>query len=77
MTDTIIRDDIRDCCNDDHFFVFEEMLERIMMAFLRDPWVAKNLKAISALPMVCKSGSGNSVGYFPPAGVVPFKHFCL
>ena len=72
--DKIILEDSRDVCNDDKFFIFHELLEKIYMCFLRDPWVSENLRALPNLPLVGTS-EGKPIGNVPPCGVIPFKHF--
>lgn len=72
--DKIVLEDSRDVCNDDKFFIFHELLEKIFMSFLRDTFVAENLKALPNLPLIGIS-EGKSVGSIPPCGVIPFKYF--
>lgn len=72
--DKIVLEDSRDVCNDDKFFIFHELLEKIFMCFLRDSYVAENLKALPNLPLMGIS-EGKSVGVIPPCGVIPFKYF--
>ena len=72
--DKIIQDDSRDVCNDDKFFIFHELLEKIYMSFLRDPWVSENLRALPNLSII-GINEGKPIGNVPPCGVIPFKHF--
>jgi hypothetical protein len=72
--DKIVLEDSRDVCNDDKFFIFHELLEKIYMCFLRDPAVAENLKALPNHPLIGIS-EGKSIGHIPPCGVIPFKYF--
>lgn len=70
----MIQLDARDVCNDDRFFIFHETLEKIFMAFVRDPWVGENLRALPNLPMVGLI-DGRTIGNVPPCTVIPFKRF--
>lgn len=72
--DKIVLEDSRDVCNDDKFFIFHELVEKVFMCFLRDPWVSENLRALPNLPLVGIS-EGRSIGNVPPCGVIPFKNF--
>ncbi|OMJ86828.1 hypothetical protein SteCoe_11604 [Stentor coeruleus] len=72
--DRIVQEDSSDVCNDDKFFIFHELLEKIYMSFLRDPWVSENLRALPNLPIVGIS-EGKPIGSVPPCGIIPFKHF--
>ena len=76
LTDQIIREDCADVANDDKYFIFHDLLEKIIMCMLRDPWIIKNIKSLSTIPMACKSGNGKTVGFFPPSGVLPMRYFC-
>ena len=73
--DKVMLEDIRDCCNDDKFFIFHENLEQMVMCFLRDPWVSENLKTLPNLPMAGVTADGRYIGNVPLCGVIPFKHF--
>ncbi|CAG9314513.1 unnamed protein product [Blepharisma stoltei] len=73
--DKVILYDARDVCNDDRFFIFHEVLEKIFMAFVRDPWVGENLRALPNLPLTGISNDGRSIGNVPPCSVIPFKRF--
>lgn len=41
VTDDLIRLDVQDTCDHEEFFVFEEQLEQVMLAFSRDPDVPR------------------------------------
>lgn len=42
LTDEMLRNDVKHTCDDENYFVFEEMMGSIMRAFSRDIWVLKN-----------------------------------
>lgn len=72
--DRIVFEDSRDVCNDDKFFIFHDLLEKIYMGFLRDPWVYENIRALPNLPII-GINEGKPIGNVPPCGIIPFKHF--
>lgn len=75
LLDPILQMDVRDCCNDDHYFIFQEIIEKVVFFFMRDPWVEENLKSRCGTPLVLKGADRKELGCFPPAGLVPIKHF--
>ena len=42
--DELLRNDIKDMCNDDKYFIFEEILVQALFCFFRDPTVPDLLK---------------------------------
>ena len=75
LLDPIMQMDVRDCCNDDHYFIFQEIVEKVVFFFLRDPWVEENCRVRSGTPLVLKGADRKELGLFPPSGVIPIKHF--
>ena len=45
--DEMLRNDIKDMCNDDKYFIFEEILVQALFCFFRDPTVPGLLKVSS------------------------------
>eukprot|EP00698_Gefionella_okellyi_P017655 TRINITY_DN5202_c0_g1_i1.p1 TRINITY_DN5202_c0_g1~~TRINITY_DN5202_c0_g1_i1.p1 ORF type:complete len:325 (-),score=71.51 TRINITY_DN5202_c0_g1_i1:1086-2060(-) len=76
LCDDLVRLDVRATSNDDNYFIFEDMMDSVLLAFLRDKWVLANA---SAAPMTIAGHSrgGQRVGTFPSCGVVPFKGISL
>jgi hypothetical protein len=72
LTDNLYRLDVHHTADNDNFFPFEEVLEKVMMNFSRDPWLADNCKCAVVAPMVGKTQDGLEAGRIPPSGVVPF-----
>ena len=79
----MIHADIIEFCNDDKFFIFEDMIEVCVNAFFRDKYVLDNIKCKPHTPVVGVAGSDRIVGAFPPSGIVPclsfssyFANFC-
>ena len=42
--DEMLRNDIKDMCNDDKYFIFEEIIVQALFSFFRDPTVPDLLK---------------------------------
>jgi hypothetical protein len=72
LTDTLYRLDARQIGDNDNFFPFEEVLEKVMMVFARDTWLADHCKCNVLAPMLGKTQDGTEVGRVPPSGVPPF-----
>ena len=47
--DRIILADVKHCQNDDNYFVFEELLNSIMLFWSRDEWFADKLDSVNQL----------------------------
>lgn len=71
--DKIIQSDVYETCNDEKFFIFHEFLEKMMMCFMRDPWVSDNLRTLPNLAFSGFNDAGKPVGRIPPSGVIPFE----
>ena len=64
-----------DFCNDDKYFIFEDMIEMCIMIFFRDKQVLENIKCKPHTPIVGMASADRIVGAYPPAGVLPCKYF--
>jgi hypothetical protein len=71
--DKIIQSDVYETCNDEKFFIFHEFLEKMMMCFMRDPWVSDNLRTLPNLAFSGFNDAGKPMGRIPPCGVIPFE----
>lgn len=47
----MLRNDIKDMCNDDKYFIFEEIIVQALFSFFRDPTVPDLLKVSENLPV--------------------------
>lgn len=77
LIDGLVAGDVREICDHAHYFVFEEVMRAVMLAFTRD----------AAVPSMCASSGrcaphprlngmgrgGRDFGTYPPAGVLPFR----
>jgi len=43
MLDEVIKCDLAEFCNDDKYFIFQDLLTSIITSFFRDSWIAENL----------------------------------
>jgi hypothetical protein len=73
--DDMIMADTRDFCNDDKFFIFEDIIEECVMAFFADKQVYDKLKHKPHAPIVGIAGTDRIVGAIPLNGVVPCFFF--
>lgn len=85
----MIRADVAETVNRDEFFVFEDLLDEIMLAFSRD-WQVLYLPAMSVLQIcltIAKCGGGRISGCFilslsslhfpfPPLGTINLQNVC-
>jgi hypothetical protein len=63
--------DIIDFCNDDKFFIFQDIIEQCVMLFFRDKQVMDNVKIKPHAPVVGVAGTDRIVGAYPPNGILP------
>mmetsp|Transcript_40046 Transcript_40046/g.38580 ORF Transcript_40046/g.38580 Transcript_40046/m.38580 type:complete len:315 (-) Transcript_40046:21-965(-) len=74
--DDLLGADIADFCNDDKFFIFEEMVEACVMLFFRDKQVYENVKSKPHMAVVGLGvGSEKVNGAYPPCGILPCQNF--
>eukprot|EP00762_Andalucia_godoyi_P000259 ANDGO_03098.mRNA.1 hypothetical protein SPRG_03265 len=74
FTDALYRMDVQSVMNSDMFFVFDDVCQEMMLAFSRDPWVAKNSQAAwPPLSPVSSSESSPCQTAYPPCNVIPFS----
>lgn len=66
---------MQETCNDDKYFIFQELLEAATMLFFRDRQVYDMLKVKPNSPLVMVGPNEKPVGLFPPCGVLPVQHF--
>lgn len=73
--DDVILSDLLTMCNDDKYFIFQDMIESCIMVFYRDRQVLDLMKSKPHAPVLCTNSSDKILGAFPPNGVIPFKKF--
>lgn len=73
--DDIILSDLLHMCNDEKYFIFQDMIEACVMTFYRDRQVLDLIKSKPHAPIICTNCSERIIGAFPPCGVIPFKKF--
>lgn len=77
--------DILDFCNDDKFFIFQDMIEICVMLFFRgianfiltvtDKQVLEKVKSKPHAPVVAVAGTDRIIGPYPPCGILPCQKF--
>ena len=73
--DDMIKSDIAAVCNDDKYFIFQDMIDICVQAFFRDRQVLDLMKVKPHAPVVCLNQNDKVIGVFPPCGVIPHKRF--
>jgi Rab-GTPase-TBC domain len=77
--DDTVFSDIFFMCNDDKYFIFQDMIEMCLLPFFRDKQVLDLIKSRPNSPMVVKEGLPNAGDKnpqpFPQCGVIPIKKF--
>ena len=73
--DDLIKADIAAVCNDDKYFIFQEMIDICVQAFFRDRQVLDLVKVKPHAPVVCLNPNDKVIGVFPPCGIIPHKSF--
>ncbi|XP_062521194.1 TBC1 domain family member 19-like [Corticium candelabrum] len=80
LMDCIMMQDIRmTSANDEHFFVFEDVLHQVVLALLRDVHLTDCKQQTTRLKSYIRGhlGSTDFMVTYPPSGVVPFYGFSL
>ncbi|XP_046854387.1 TBC1 domain family member 19-like isoform X2 [Xenia sp. Carnegie-2017] len=82
LVDILIKKDIKSTAtNDDQYFVFEDLLYQVLMAFARDTKVLRYFEGTPANPprsyIRGKLGIEEYAVYYPPNGVIPFHGFSM
>nr|CAG4712254.1 unnamed protein product [Naegleria fowleri] len=74
LIDHMVHNDVKRTMDDENYFVFEDVVDEMMIIFLRDPYVANNMehppKFIVGLDEV---GIAQNEEVYPPSGVIPFE----
>ena len=73
--DDYILADLIQMCNDDKYFIFQDMIETVCMTFFRDRQVLDLLKSKPNAPVLCTTSNDRIIGCFPPNSVIPIKKF--
>lgn len=73
--DDLIKADIANVCNDDKYFIFQEIIDNCVQLFFRDRQVLDLMKVKPHAPVVCLNEKDKVIGVFPPCGVIPCKRF--
>jgi hypothetical protein len=76
VTDELFHIDVQNMADDHRYFPFEELLETVVLAFSRDPWVLRNTRLLMHKPLLgyeCQGQAKDTA--VPPCGVLPFRGF--
>eukprot|EP01059_Diplonema_ambulator_P002537 TRINITY_DN12161_c0_g1_i1.p1 TRINITY_DN12161_c0_g1~~TRINITY_DN12161_c0_g1_i1.p1 ORF type:complete len:540 (+),score=219.12 TRINITY_DN12161_c0_g1_i1:51-1670(+) len=72
LLDDIVKWDIRECANDDKYFVFDEMMERVLLPLLRDPYCKQFMdRAVEGIRGL--DGGQQGILDYPPSGIIPYQ----
>ena len=75
VLDDLILSDVIEICNDDKYFIFQDIMESCVMTFFRDRYVFDNLVSKPNIPFIAVGPHEKPIGIFPPCGVIPVQHF--
>ena len=76
LTDELFQMDVQHIADNDHYFPFEELLNNIVLAFSRDPWLLQNSHVRTHKPLIGHACAAQPTGTaIPPCGVQPFRGF--
>lgn len=75
VIDDVLKCDIRDFCNDDKYFIFEDTISASVYSFFRDPYVQGHCRVQPVKPLIAYNDKEIPVGHMPPAGVLPSALF--
>jgi hypothetical protein len=72
LVDDLIRMDIFEVVNDDTFFLFDEVLERVLLPLERDPYLHGNMR-FQGVEIVGTTKTGTDTGTYPQSTLIPFQ----
>eukprot|EP01063_Lacrimia_lanifica_P001943 TRINITY_DN11004_c0_g1_i1.p1 TRINITY_DN11004_c0_g1~~TRINITY_DN11004_c0_g1_i1.p1 ORF type:complete len:568 (+),score=238.93 TRINITY_DN11004_c0_g1_i1:163-1866(+) len=73
LVDDVIRMDLRECSNDDKYFVFDDTLEKVLLPLVHDAYCRPYMEAAMA-PFAGLDSKGTDVlNAYPPSGIIPFE----
>jgi hypothetical protein len=82
LTDSMVHNDVKRTTDDENYFVFEDILDQVMILFSRDTTIARDatIKPVTLIgvtnsesTVTNKSDIDGSREYYPPSGVIPFE----
>lgn len=73
--DDFVLSDVEKMCNDDKYFIFQDMFDDTLTTFFRDRQVLDLMKSKANAPILAVSTSEKIIGCYPPNGVIPIKKF--
>eukprot|EP01028_Stygiella_incarcerata_P008123 TRINITY_DN34607_c0_g1_i1.p1 TRINITY_DN34607_c0_g1~~TRINITY_DN34607_c0_g1_i1.p1 ORF type:complete len:601 (-),score=175.66 TRINITY_DN34607_c0_g1_i1:7-1716(-) len=76
LVDDLVRMDIFEVVNDDTFFLFDEVLERVLLPLERDPYLHANMR-FQGIEIVGTTNVGTDTGAYPPSTLIPFQGLAL
>jgi len=78
IIDYIVHNDVKKTVDDENYFVFEDVIDQVMIAFSRDPYVAQNMEhAPTFIYGIDEFGKAEKEEVYPPSGVIPFEGLSL
>ncbi|XP_022169785.1 TBC1 domain family member 19 [Myzus persicae] len=79
LIDKLITKDVQlTACNDDQYFVFEDVLHQIMLCFTRDTDVLSVFNNSTSHPILTSlKGKPPMEAIYPPNGIIPFHGFTM
>lgn len=77
MVDSMVHNDVKRTSDDENYFIFNEVIDAVMIAFSRDSQVYDQCKIKPVAPMTMTSSSNITSIPYPPSGVTPFEGISL
>jgi len=77
LTDRLVWEAIRTgACNNDNYFIFEALVEQMLVTMSRDPYVRKHAQSQPHMPFLVAPNAGASTPrgtQYPPSGIIPYS----
>lgn len=73
--DDLVLSDVYEICNDDKYFIFQDIMEACVMFFIRDRQVYDMLSAKPNVPLIATGPNDKPIGIYPACSVLPVQHF--
>lgn len=82
LSDSMVHNDVKRTSDDENYFVFEDILDQVMMLFTRDSTIARDcvIKPVTLIGISSAETEKENVNeisssrrFYPPNGVIPFE----
>ncbi|WIA33511.1 hypothetical protein OEZ86_006636 [Tetradesmus obliquus] len=73
LTDLLVCADVQRIADSEHYFVFEEAMRAMLLAFSRDASASTSAAVPAAPRLAAEAAGGKQLRPYPPSGILPFQ----